>query len=79
MQDGHIVIVGAGIGGLAAAMALSARGLQVTVLEKEAAPGGKMREIAIGAHRVDSGPTVLTMRGVFEGLFEYAGTKLAIT
>ena len=77
MQGEHIVIVGAGIGGLAAAMALSAKGFQVTVLEKEAAPGGKMREIAIGAHRVDSGPTVLTMREVFEELFAFAGTKLA--
>ncbi len=73
----RIVIIGAGIGGLAAAMVLSAKGLQVTVLEKEPAPGGKMREIAIGDRRIDAGPTVLTMREVFEGLFEQAGTALS--
>ncbi len=77
MQGEHIIIVGAGIGGLAAAMVLAAQGLQVTVFEKEAAPGGKMREIAIGGHRVDSGPTVLTMRDVFDGLFADAGTSLS--
>jgi 1-hydroxycarotenoid 3,4-desaturase len=73
----RIVIIGAGIGGLAAAMVLAARGLQVTVLEKERAPGGKMREIAIGERRVDAGPTVLTLREVFDGLFDQAGASLS--
>jgi 1-hydroxycarotenoid 3,4-desaturase len=77
LRSERIVIIGAGIGGLAAAMVLAARGQDVTVLEKAATPGGKMREIVIGGHCIDAGPTVLTMRDVFEGLFEAAGAALS--
>lgn len=73
----HIVIIGAGIGGLAAAVECAARGLAVTVVERAAAPGGKMREIAIGGTRIDAGPTVFTMRWVFDELFAGVGTALA--
>ncbi|WP_184262491.1 1-hydroxycarotenoid 3,4-desaturase CrtD [Rhodopseudomonas rhenobacensis] len=69
----QVVIVGAGIAGLTAAFALAARGLAVTVLEQGSAPGGKMRQIGIGGSRIDSGPTVFTMRWVFEELFAAAG------
>ena len=44
-SERRVVIVGAGIGGLAAAVALSARGFQATVLEAAEQPGGKMREV----------------------------------
>jgi 1-hydroxycarotenoid 3,4-desaturase len=71
-----VVIVGAGIGGLAAAMALAASGERVTVIEKEAGPGGKMRTLRAGAYGVDAGPTVLTLREVFEALFEHTGLSL---
>lgn len=76
---GRVVVIGAGIGGLAAALDLSARGLEVVVLERAAAPGGKMREVAVGAGgaRLDAGPTVFTMRWVFEELFDAAGASLA--
>ncbi|MEO8318689.1 MAG: 1-hydroxycarotenoid 3,4-desaturase CrtD [Bradyrhizobium sp.] len=73
MPRDRVVIVGAGVAGLVAAFALAARGLDVTVLERQAAPGGKMRQIAIGASPVDSGPTVFTMRWVFDELFAAAG------
>ncbi|KIZ41705.1 MULTISPECIES: 1-hydroxycarotenoid 3,4-desaturase CrtD [Rhodopseudomonas] len=69
----RVVVVGAGMAGLAAALALSARGLDVTVLERGAAPGGKLRQVGIGPARIDSGPTVFTMRWVFEELFAAAG------
>ena len=72
----RVVIIGAGIAGLAAALSLAARGEDVLVLERAAAPGGKMREIAIGDARIDGGPTVFTMRWVFEELFAEAGTSL---
>ena len=76
MAPRRAVIVGAGIGGLAAAVELAAAGLEVVVLERAAAPGGKIRELAVGGRPVDSGPTVLTMRWVFERLFRTAGSRL---
>jgi 1-hydroxycarotenoid 3,4-desaturase len=72
----RVVIVGAGIGGLTAAVELAARGLDVTVLERAGGPGGKMREIAVGDRLIDAGPTVFTMRWVFEAVCEAAGTSL---
>ena len=69
--------MGSGIGGLVAALHLSARGLDVTVCERAATPGGKIREVAIGDERIDSGPTVLTMRGVLEEIFAAGGASLA--
>jgi 1-hydroxycarotenoid 3,4-desaturase len=77
MPRDRVVIVGAGVAGLVSAFALSARGLDVTVLERRDAPGGKMRQIALGSSRVDSGPTVFTMRWVFDELFAAAGRNLS--
>jgi 1-hydroxycarotenoid 3,4-desaturase len=73
----RVVIIGAGVGGLACAYDLAARGLDVTVLERAAAPGGKMREVMCGGHAIDAGPTVLTMRFVFESLFADHGDRLS--
>lgn len=77
MPRDRVVIVGAGVAGLVSAFALAARGLDVTVLERGAAPGGKMRQVAIGPSLIDSGPTVFTMRWVFEELFAAAGKNFA--
>ena len=77
MRTERVVIVGAGIGGLAAAMQLAAHGLAVTVVERAATPGGKMRQVTIAGQPIDVGPTVLTLRGVFERLFAECGTSLA--
>jgi 1-hydroxycarotenoid 3,4-desaturase len=71
----RIAIIGSGIGGLSAALDLAAEGHEVTVFEKEAAPGGKMREV--GPARIAGGPTVFTMGWVFEELFEAAGLRLS--
>ncbi|MEJ2576641.1 MAG: phytoene desaturase family protein [Gammaproteobacteria bacterium] len=73
MKDLRIAIIGAGIGGLSAALALVSRGAEVTVLERAAQPGGKVREVAIGDSAVASGPTVFTMRPVFDEIFAEAG------
>jgi 1-hydroxycarotenoid 3,4-desaturase len=72
----HIVIIGAGIGGLASALRLSHAGARVTVLERHAAPGGKMRTVPSIAGPVDAGPTVLTMKHVFDTLFSDVGAHL---
>ena len=71
----RVVVVGAGMGGLAASIALSARGFHVTTLDAADGPGGKMREVEAGGRLIDAGPTVLTMRWVFEQIFEDAGAS----
>ncbi|WP_298953447.1 1-hydroxycarotenoid 3,4-desaturase CrtD [uncultured Methylobacterium sp.] len=76
MPDERVVVIGAGIGGLVAALKLAAAGLAVTLVEKEAAPGGKMRRVAAGPCRVEAGPTVFTMRWVFEEIFSECGADL---
>jgi 1-hydroxycarotenoid 3,4-desaturase len=70
------VIIGAGAGGLAAAIALAAKGQHVTVLEAQSGPGGKLLPVEVGDAQFDSGPTVLTMSWVFEELFERANDRL---
>ncbi len=72
---GRIVVIGAGVGGLAAALVAAGRGCEVLVLERAAGPGGKLREIEIEGRRIDAGPTVLTMRDVFDDLFAEAGAS----
>ena len=72
----RVVIIGAGVGGLVAALLLAARGLDVLVVEKEATPGGKLREVTAGSARIDAGPTVFTMRWVFEEIFAAVGASL---
>ena len=74
-SDG-VVVIGAGMGGLAAAIDLAAAGAPVTVLEAADAPGGKMRTLEVGGQPIDAGPTVLTLRSGFDALFANAGANL---
>ncbi|WP_127505378.1 phytoene desaturase family protein [Actinoplanes solisilvae] len=57
----HVVVVGAGLGGLACALHLAAAGRQVTVVEREAVPGGRAGKLSLQGYEFDTGPTVLTM------------------
>ncbi|MDU8944524.1 1-hydroxycarotenoid 3,4-desaturase CrtD [Ovoidimarina sediminis] len=72
-----VAVIGAGVGGLAAAMRLAHAGLSVTVFERASAPGGKMRQVDSPAGPVDAGPTVLTLRPIFENLFRDVRAKLS--
>ncbi|MDE2082759.1 MAG: phytoene desaturase [Burkholderiales bacterium] len=72
----RVVVVGAGIGGLVAALELAAQGLEVTLVERAAQPGGKMRQVQSAGRPIDAGPTVFTMRWVFEALFAAIGESL---
>lgn len=70
------MVIGAGMGGLAAAIRLAVAGVSVTLVEAQSGPGGKMRTVASVAGPVDAGPTVLTLRHVFDDLFALAGERL---
>ena len=76
----RVVVVGAGVGGLACAVRLAASGHAVTVLEQGSAPGGKAGRVELTADgrtwRLDSGPSLLTMPWVVEELFAATGTVL---
>ena len=76
LRTHRVVVVGGGVGGLTAAAALARQGLDVTLLERANDVGGKLRQVSVGGHSVDAGPTVFTMRWVFEGLFAEAGLRL---
>jgi phytoene desaturase len=71
-----VVIIGAGIGGLSAAIHLAAAGRPVIVFEKNSQVGGKMGQVEVGGYYWDRGPSVITMRHVFEELFATAGRRL---
>ena len=77
MREERVVVIGAGVGGLTAAALLAAGGLDVTVLEKEADVGGKVRRVDVAGRAVDAGPTVFTMRRLFEELFDSCGANFA--
>jgi 1-hydroxycarotenoid 3,4-desaturase len=72
----RVIIIGAGIAGLAAALLLACAGEDVTVLEAAPTAGGKLHQNTIGAKKIDSGPTVFTMRPAFDRIFAAAGTTL---
>ena len=76
MAAHRIVVVGAGIGGLAAAVDLASQGAMVTVVERAERAGGKIREVVADGAAIDAGPTVFTMRWVFDELLQAAGTSL---
>ncbi len=77
MHTERVVVIGAGMAGLAAAVGLARNGLAVTVVERAEAPGGKLRQVDIDGARLDVGPTVFTMRWIFEEIFAEAGASLA--
>ncbi len=76
MKNQRVVVVGAGVGGLVAALLLARRGLAVTLLEKSPTPGGKMRRVMVDGAGIDAGPTVFTMRWIFDAIFAEVGETL---
>ena len=73
----HVVIVGAGLSGLSAALRLAGAGRQVTVLEREDIPGGRAGVWAPDGYRIDTGPTVLTMPDLIADAFDCLGEELS--
>ncbi|MCB0713380.1 MAG: phytoene desaturase [Ignavibacteriae bacterium] len=72
----HVQVIGAGLGGLSAAIHLRLKGYDVTIFEKNHEPGGKLSRRYDAGHYFDLGPTVLTMPFVLEELFKAAGERL---
>ncbi|WP_206171674.1 phytoene desaturase [Thiorhodococcus mannitoliphagus] len=71
----HAVVIGSGFGGLAAAVRLSARGYQVTILEKLDAPGGRAYVHERDGFSFDAGPTIITAPFLLEELWNLAGRR----
>ncbi|MFO8064275.1 MAG: phytoene desaturase family protein [Spirochaetota bacterium] len=74
---GRVAVVGAGLGGLSAAISLAAAGREVDVYERGAGPGGKAGTQSLAGYRFDTGPSLLTMPWVFERLFAQAGATFS--
>ena len=72
-----VVIIGAGYAGLAAAACLAQEGFEVTILEKNAQPGGRARMFAAGGFRFDMGPSWYWMPDILEGFFNRFGRTAA--
>jgi phytoene desaturase len=77
----HVVVVGAGLAGLSAAMRLAGAGRRVTVLERAAGPGGRAAQRVLagpgGDYRFDPGPAVLTMPDLIADCFDALGEDMA--
>jgi phytoene desaturase len=73
----RIVVVGAGLSGLSAALHLAGRGREVTVLERGTVPGGRAGRASVDGYHLDTGPTVLTMPDLLDETFAAVGASLA--
>ena len=76
MARKRVVVVGAGPGGLTAAMILATNGYQVDVYEKHAAVGGRNAALQLGEYTFDTGPTFLMMRDLLAEVFELCGRRV---
>ncbi|KIL48842.1 hypothetical protein KP77_20530 [Jeotgalibacillus alimentarius] len=71
-----ISIIGAGLGGLSCGIRLQSKGFQVTIIEKNQHPGGKMMPVELGDYRFDFGPNTITMPWVFNRVLNDTGFHL---
>ena len=76
-KDKRVIIIGAGIGGISAAGILARKGYDVTLIEKNAYPGGRSGSYMKDGHRFDIGATFLMMPGEYEKAFEAVGKKMS--
>jgi len=75
----HTLVIGAGFGGIAAALRMRAKGHRVTLVERLDAIGGRAQAFEQGGFRHDAGPTVITAPFLFDELFALFGEKRAIS
>jgi phytoene desaturase len=73
----RVIVIGAGLGGMSAALHLQGAGHEVVVLERDDIPGGRCGQLVHGGYRFDTGPTVMTMPGLLADAFAAAGHEMA--
>ncbi|MFZ4372467.1 MAG: phytoene desaturase family protein [Mycobacterium sp.] len=73
----HVVVVGAGLSGLSAALQLAGQGRAVTVVERYGFPGGRVGQADIRGYKIDTGATVLTMPDIIEDAFNAVGASMS--
>jgi phytoene desaturase len=71
-----VIIIGAGVGGIATALYLAKKGFEVKIYEKNAMPGGRCGQIIRDGHRFDLGATIFLMPNVYRKIFQSWGLKL---
>ena len=76
MKTRSVIVIGAGIGGITAAIHLARHGLHVTVLEKNSGPGGRYDRFSRDEHHFDTGPTLFVMPLLYEAELRALGTTL---
>jgi len=75
-KTNSVIVIGAGIGGIAAAAHLAQRGFKVTVIEKNDGPGGRCNRFVQQGHHFDSGPTLFVMPLLYEAEFKALGASV---
>jgi len=76
MSGKKVIVIGAGLGGLSAAISLQQAGYAVEVFEKNARIGGKLDVLVERGYKFDLGPSILTLPHIFARLFERSGRKM---
>lgn len=76
MKTKSVIVIGAGIGGIIAAIHLARRGLHVTIVEKNSRPGGRCDRLSREGHQFDTGPTLFVMPRLYEAEFRLLGASL---
>jgi phytoene desaturase len=76
MKRKSVIVIGAGVGGITAAIHLARYGLRVTVVEKNTHPGGRCDRFSREGHQFDTGPTLFVMPRVYETEFRLLGTSI---
>jgi diapolycopene oxygenase len=77
MAKKTVIVIGAGLGGLSAAISLAQEGYSVTIFEKNPQIGGKLNVLKQQGYSFDLGPSILTLPHIFERLFERSGRKMS--
>lgn len=73
----HVIVIGAGLGGISAAISLAQAGYRVSIFEKNGQIGGKLNVLRRDGYTFDLGPSILTLPHIFERLFERSGKRMS--